>query len=349
MLEVSDWYSLALWRATCRDLFAKVGLLHRRCYEQYIKPFVSNVTLFDYVLETHAAVISGRTALHFFVPGAAWEPREIDIYVPANRYKAFVRAVTDTDQLNWKRIPTRKRKRARPLLDYDNALAAQDSLDEYQSDENVMCNEIPPPRRPRVPRDDSLLDEPPLSNLLDDSDGDDDTYPDKNQDDHIVRYVQMEHHTNYRPTMIHGTGYRAIRSFRTTTGRRVNVIGSHTNNPLTPLRAFWSTLTMNFLTPRGGACGFPVGTLHRVGALKKEPLTGREQHSRELYERHGFLFGSDNVREALGAWEVLFFGQPRLLAIDFRTDLTVAQCPLPITRRKRGWLPDPAWNKTGAV
>ena len=143
--------------------------------------------------------------------------------------------------------------------------------------------------------------------------------------------------------------YRAMRSFRTTTRRRVNVICSHTNNPLTPLRAFWATLTMNFLTPRGGACGFPVGTLNYLGALKKEPLTSREDHSRQLYERHGFLFGSDNVREALGIWDVLFFGQPRLLAVDFRTDLALAECTLPIIRRRRGWLPNPAWNKISAV
>ena len=347
IIEVSDWQSLSLWRATCRSLFTVVGILLRRRYDSYLKPFTSDVSAFDELLDRHRGIISGSTALHFFVPDLDWIPRELDVYVPANTYKPFVRALADTNGLGWTRIPIRKRKRARPILPSSiSSLADEDSLDEYQSDENIMCDELPPPRRERVARDDSIFDEAPHIKHLDDNDTDDDTYPDTNQDDHVVSYIQMEHYNRYRPVMIHGTGYRAIRSFRTTTGRRVNVVGSHTNTPITPLRSFWATISMNFLTPRGAVCGFPSTTPRRVGALKRGKLTDRESHSCSIYQKRGFTFESADAGEALGFWDVLFFGELQVLVADFRTQYDQPRCPLPIKRTIRGWLPDETWRVT---
>ena len=135
-----------------------------------------------------------------------------------------------------------------------------------------------------------------------------------------------------------------MRSFRTTTGRRVNVIGSHTNTPITPIRSFWSTLTMNFLTPRGGSCGFPSGTLRRLAAVCRQALTTREKRGRDIYTERNFVFGCAQTREVLRVWDVLFFGEPKVLAVDFGTDPAAPRRPLPVRPAPRGWLPDASWK-----
>ena len=343
MIEVSDWQSLVLWRATCRAFYAVVGLQLQRKYNSYIRPFVRDISAFNDILDRHRAIISGATALHFLLPDSTWEPRELDIYVGANAYKPLVRTLVDTTGLNWTRIPIRKRMRARPLLPPLSAQMLDDSLDEYHSDQNVMCDELPLPRRQRVPRDDSMYDEAVLPETGNDNEFDD-TFPDKNQDDFAESYIQMEHDTNHRPLMVHGTGFRTMRSFRTRTGRRVNVVCSHTNMSITPLRSFWSTLTMNFLTTRGGTCGFPSATLERVGALKRLPLSSKETASRDAYVARGFTFASSELHDILELWDVLFFGERRVLAVDFRTDITAPQSMLPIIHTNRGWLPNRRWT-----
>ncbi len=51
-----------------------------------------------------------------------------------------------------------------------------------------------------------------------------------------------------------------MRAFRTTTGRRVNILYSHTSSPVSPLRYFRSSLMMNIVTSDSVVCGFPPAT-----------------------------------------------------------------------------------------
>ncbi|RDX53624.1 hypothetical protein OH76DRAFT_1308788, partial [Lentinus brumalis] len=144
------------------------------------------------LLRANGAIISGSTALHFFLPDTSWHPHHLDIYIPANTFKRFMRTVTDHTTFGWVYAPRRRHTLARgsaPLL------AAQ-------------------------------------------------------------LYEDLEEN------------FRSLRTLRTPTGRRVNVVRSHANNPISPLRCFWSTLTMNFLTPDGCVCAFPSATLARQGAIK---------------------------------------------------------------------------------
>ncbi|RPD52333.1 hypothetical protein L227DRAFT_470790, partial [Lentinus tigrinus ALCF2SS1-6] len=59
-----------------------------------------------------------------------------------------------------------------------------------------------------------------------------------------------------------------IQTFYTPNGRRVDVIRSPSNNPITPIWFFWSTHLMNFITPTACVSGFHSATLLRQGALK---------------------------------------------------------------------------------
>ncbi|KAI0717706.1 hypothetical protein C8T65DRAFT_532769, partial [Cerioporus squamosus] len=42
------------------------------------------------LLKAHGAIISGSVALKYFLPGAQWEPNDLDIYVPERTFEAFV-------------------------------------------------------------------------------------------------------------------------------------------------------------------------------------------------------------------------------------------------------------------
>lgn len=254
-----------------------------------------------------------------------------------------MRAVVDPAEFRWKRIPIRKRKLT-PNTSSDAPPAdPDDSLDEYLSDEKVVDDERRPLRE-RIPRDDSNLTEAQdFAHANDDNDDDDDTFPDYNQDDHEATYIQMEHFNTHKPAMVYGTGYRTMRSFRTPTRRRVNVVCSHTNTPLTPLRSFWSTLSMNILTPDGAVCGFPSSTLSCTAALRTKSLTPREDKARNRYEQRGFTFDSDHTRDTFDFWDVLFFGEFTPLTINFRSDFSAPLHWSPLSQTPRGWLPERSW------
>ncbi|TFK79344.1 hypothetical protein K466DRAFT_438712, partial [Polyporus arcularius HHB13444] len=127
------------------------------------------------VLQRHAAIISGSTALYYFMPDISWYPNDLDIYVP---------------DCNW-----------------------SDADTEYERDA------------------------PPSNKLTN-------------------RVVNTS------------TGLRSVRRFYTSSGRRIDVIRSPSNNAITPLRFFWSSAVMNFISPDACFCGFPRATLVRRGALK---------------------------------------------------------------------------------
>ncbi|TFK87791.1 hypothetical protein K466DRAFT_446806, partial [Polyporus arcularius HHB13444] len=142
------------------------------------------------VIREHAAVISGSTALYFFMPDSGWHPNDLDIYVADGNWTSFLRTVQSPEGLNWSKTPP-------------SQAAGSDDAD------NVPGRSIDAAR-----------------------------------------------------------GLRSVRRFYTPNGRRVDVIRSPSNNAITPLRFFWSSAVMNFISPDACFCGFPRATLARRGALK---------------------------------------------------------------------------------
>lgn len=337
IVHESDWETLGVWRGTSRAFFTIVAAFLRRRYHGYLSPFVTNIGLLDRLMHKHGAVISGSVALHYFIPDASWTPKEIDIYVPANKYKMFVRAVADVDGLNWQRLLRNRKKHVVPRRDGQEL--AYDDLQDYLSDEQRFGEEQPLPPMYTFPSDLDNFSQYSSDTTTDDSG------PDSEFEDHTELYLQLEHYTPERPTLVYGRGYRTMRNFRTPKGGRVNVVCSHANFPLSPLRSFWTSLMMNFLTPQGAVCGFPSATLKRQGALKVEPLSNREDRSVDRYRRRGFTFHGEELRRELDMWDYNFFGEQRLLAVDFRLEFDDVHCSLPIMRTNRGWLPDDNWKR----
>ncbi|KAI1787809.1 hypothetical protein LXA43DRAFT_857124, partial [Ganoderma leucocontextum] len=57
------------------------------------------------------------------------------------------------------------------------------------------------------------------------------------------------------------TGIKCVRRYTTLTGKRVEIIWSCTVNAISPLLYFWSSIVVNFMTPRGAVYGYPKHTL----------------------------------------------------------------------------------------
>lgn len=362
--------------------------------------FIDDVPAFDDLMRTHGAVISGTVALHFFAPSSKWEPLALDIYLPANAYKSFVRAVVAPGSLSWTRIPPIRKRRTvdyvhqdlysfigggvdevvdpdDEYLDGDSIVAAAadddlDSLDGYLSDEQLVGAERPvqgdvrrvghgDEGRYSGAGDEFVMDGESVDEDLSGSDGMVFAHPDENYDtedsvrglsvfpepsEDLVtdRWAQLTHYTPHRPSIVYGKGFRTMRSYRTRLDQRVNVICSPSNNPITPLRYFWSTIMGNFVIPDGALCGFPSGTLNGRGVLKVDGLTLREVATLDKYEERGFVFGGEELRRELDVWDYIFFGQRRLLAVDFRRDHKDARKDFPVFRTERGWIPDDKWE-----
>ncbi len=138
-------------------------------------------------------------------------------------------------------------------------------------------------------------------------------------------------------------GMRSIRTFYGKSNRRIDIICSPSDNPITPLRFFCSSLLMNFLTPDGCVCGFPSATLSRLGVLRMAAPSLRDRLAVIKYEKRGFDFQADDLRDLLDMWDYLFFGQRNLLAMDFRVNLADDKAVLPILYTLRGWVPNHRW------
>ena len=179
-----------------------------------------------------------------------------------------------------------------------------------------------------------------------DSDEGDGHYFDPDDETLTDSYVQLEFYSPELPSLTHGKGFSAMRSFRTPTNRRVNVICSHSINPVSPLRHFWATIMANFITPDGCVCSFPTGTLALRGAPRVEPLCSREEAALVKYSQRGFHI-DETVRDELDVWEYMFFGEQRLLAMSFRPAVEHEErSPLPIRQEARGWITDHFWKIT---
>ncbi len=317
IIHQSDWETLAAWRATSRAFFTVVAALHRRRYNDHVAPFVSDIILFNDVIRTHSAIIGGSTALHFFLPDASWAPRTLDIYVPVQKYSSFLSSVADPTGLNWTMsVPIRQLTWA--MSDTANA-----------------------PIRPHFEHS------PPTSTDPDSIFAQrQDIGPDCDGEEGESDLKLLARHNQTTPSIVPGSGTRRVRAFRTPNNRRVHVICSLSNNPITPLRFYFSSLLMNFLTPDGCVCGFPTATLDRVGVLKGTRLSECEQAEFKKYRRRGFRFDTTPLRQALDMWDFVFFGERDVLFTDFRFNVSEPQPTLPIRRTVRGWVPNPRYSMT---
>lgn len=366
IISFSDWKTIAAWRATSRTSFRQVALHLRRRYHDHIRPFVTDVCTFDDTLRSHGGVISGTVALHFFVPDITWSPREMDIYIPFNSYRSFLSTITNPDGLGWVRVPGFRSKAHTtsmyPSVFRFNGGGVEETeyiIDDFLSPEDAANYVRPhspcPCGREHLHPLDDLTGNHHVANqdeqdedtsgdeIISDSDEGDGEFFRADDGDLTDAFVQLEFYTPELPSLVHGKGFPTMRSFRTTSHRRVNVISSYSSSPITPLRYFWASLMTNFLTPDGCVCSAPSATLQRRGAIRVDPLSIREDAALEEYERRGFTF-SPTYRNDLDLWDYLFFGEQRLLALDFRTAVDESPRRLPITRTDRGWIADDSWR-----
>ncbi|RDX52801.1 hypothetical protein OH76DRAFT_1323056, partial [Lentinus brumalis] len=144
------------------------------------------------IMRTFGAIISGSTALRYFLDDDDWSPNDLDIYVANDNWDPLLASLTEADSLGLSLNP--------PVL-----------LD-------PRAHPTPKPVDPR--------------------------------------------------THASAKDWRSVKTLYTATGRKIDVIRSPANNSMTPLRFFWSTLVMNFLTPDACVCGYPSITFQRFGILK---------------------------------------------------------------------------------
>lgn len=65
VIHFLDWKGLVTWGAFCQAFV--VGALMRCRYKAHIGPYVSGIPLFNSIMWKHGAIISGSTALLFFM------------------------------------------------------------------------------------------------------------------------------------------------------------------------------------------------------------------------------------------------------------------------------------------
>ncbi len=274
---------------------------------------MSDVTLFNAVLRRHEALISGSTALHFLMPTDAWVPNDLDVYVSDTNFPALLCDLTDPNGLNFvsyrrPTTPTSPTSRPEPV-ENDNACKA-----------------------PLVPYNDGHPDEP-------DPDHDEHRSSDSDSGTGYASDDSGNGSISPLPPVAVAKGIRDVRTLYTPSGRRVDVIRSPSTSPITPLRFFWSTAVINFITPDAYVCGFPHATLSRLGVLKQGALRRRDKAAIAKYEQRGYSFLGQEWREMADTWDYLFFGQRNALVVDFRLYFQDNMAVLPIKRTSRGWVP----------
>lgn len=378
-----DWKTLAAIRLSSRQCFALVGRHLRARYTAHISPYVTDHATFNDILRAHGAIISGTVALHFFIPDTTWTPRELDIYVPATFYEPFLQCATNPLLLGWKRV-TGFRAARHAAARYRNVFRfvgagveeSDAERDEFLTDLHVASypatNARPSDLEESEPvigienRPDALapdlhqgieLFHPPHHHaphsrsdaLGSDSEEGDGTF--FSPSDYLVTdsYQSLQSYSPRFPSLLHSKGFRTMRSYRTDTNRRVNVVCSHSINPVSPLRHFWTSLMTNFLTPDACVCGFPSATLQRSAVTRLyQPLSLRECTALEQYTQRGFAFDQDGLRSTLDPWDYMFVGEKRLLALYFREHPREPVGRLPIRHTPRGWIADDQWKRNSS-
>ncbi|RPD77252.1 hypothetical protein L226DRAFT_569441 [Lentinus tigrinus ALCF2SS1-7] len=309
IIQISDWQTLGVWRQTSQAFFTVVSSICASRYKSVVRPFVgADITLFNKALKDNAAIISGSAALQFFMLDPHWEPRDLDVYVANANWGDFIRAITDPSGLNFS-----------PLLP---------TTDPKQPGPSTSPNPVPLSLSLGEPVSFANHDDRSMSPHSDDNADEDKVNPDSDDDP-----PPNDHGPHFR-------GLQEVQTFYTPTGRRVDVIRSPSNNPITPIRFFWSTHLMNFITPTACVCGFHSATLHRQGALKADLHHPTDIAAREKYEKRLFTFYGDELRRKLDVWDYLFFGELRALVVDFRMKFDDPKTHLPIRDTARGWVPN---------
>ncbi len=108
LVEHSEFRLLASWRGTCKNLHRAVASHLRSRYVRCLRPFLTDLALFDELLIRHGAIVSGSVALQFFLPRSTWQPGDLDIYVPESQFDAFINAVTARRGLDFTLFPHRR-------------------------------------------------------------------------------------------------------------------------------------------------------------------------------------------------------------------------------------------------
>ena len=119
LVSFCDFHTVIAWRFTCRKNFAITASILRTRYRDIVKPYVSNIGAFSEALRRHGAVISGSTALHYFVPCTSWFPNDMDIYVSYDEFPALLHTLQNDPALQFRPLPR----------DSDRVLPSSISLD----------------------------------------------------------------------------------------------------------------------------------------------------------------------------------------------------------------------------
>ncbi len=241
---------------------------------------MSDVPLFNDILRRHEAVISGSTALHFLMPSDTWVPNDLDIYVSDPNFPALLRDLTDPDGLHF--VPFRP------------TVTPRVSTPEPETVGNNNAS-----KAPLIPYNDGHPDGPGSGH-------DEPRSSDSSSNTSYGSDGSDSGRTSPLPPSAVTKGLRDVRTLYTPSGRRVDVIRSPSTTPITPLRFFWSTAVINFVTPDAYVCGFPHATLSRLGVLKQGPLGRRDKLAIAKYEQRGYHFLGQEWREMVDTWDYFF-------------------------------------------
>lgn len=135
-------------------------------------------------------------------------------------------------------------------------------------------------------------------------------------------------------------GIKEVRSFRSRTGSKVDVIRSPVQNPVFPLHFYWTTLLMNIVTPDGCLCGYPAQTMNGDGITRGAMLTQKEEAAVEKYRRRGFKLLTKDWWETMddpANWTLDYFGDVSAMGLTFRLHANDDVLPFPVIRTQRGW------------
>ena len=104
LVSFCDFCTALSWHLTSRRNFTITASVLRARYRDLVRPFVPNVDAFSEALRRHGAVISGSTALYFFIPCSSWFPNDLDVYVSYDEFPALVRTLEEDPALQFRAV-----------------------------------------------------------------------------------------------------------------------------------------------------------------------------------------------------------------------------------------------------
>ena len=145
------------------------------------------------------------------------------------------------------------------------------------------------------------------------------------------------------------TEIKRVRRYITSTGKRLEIIQSRSTSAVSPLLYFWSSVVVNFITPRGAVCAFPKHTLSRLGLVTND-IPKKAVCAKKKYQDRGFKFAEVDSWRSHPAQEPdrgCSFSYGPLLVLDFHSVWSNEPIPLPIYRLGSRW--KFIWPPTGPV